>query len=329
MDYYKNAGERSSTIKIELKPRIADDGKLVIERYSSDLVGEMVANTVAWEFDAKEQIAHDFLVKSGWTPPSEGGASETLPMHVLKSVVTYTDLLGDFTGNGCEHGFKPAKSCPNPFCEARRLHVYVDAVLNAEIPADEPKEDRGYGPTDQERYESEKAAFEQWYTTNAFDYERDPIGSRDCGIARAAWHGALAELRERVVGRPFPGLVYGAGSDGSTVKVPDYDLIGRAIEAFGAAYAPPGLGRPRRYGATAAGVIAVVELMQDEGKARVAAALELAVKHGGHSGSHHKDWVIDQMVRVLAGDRYAALVAEACSGEDGPATFTWSEGIAP
>jgi hypothetical protein len=63
--------------------------------------------------------------------------------------------------------------------------------------------------------------------------------------------------------------------------------------------------------------------------ARISAAIDIAVAHGGHDGAHHKDWVIDQMVRVLAGDRYEQIVADAKAGEDGPDTYEWSEGIAP
>ena len=37
---------------------------------------------------------------------------------------------------------------------------------------------------------------------------------------------------------------------------------------------------------------------------RIDAAIELAVRYGGIDGDHHKAWVIDQMVRVLAGDGY-------------------------
>lgn len=61
----------------------------------------------------------------------------------------------------------------------------------------------------------------------------------------------------------------------------------------------------------------------------VGKAIEIAVRWGGVDGGHHKAWVIDQMVRALAGDGYAALVAEACDGEDGPETYEWNEGIAP
>ena len=40
-------------------------------------------------------------------------------------------------------------------------------------------------------------------------------------------------------------------------------------------------------------------------------------------GCNHKAWVIDQMVRVLAGDRYDDIVRDACDGEEGPDTYEW------
>ena len=62
---------------------------------------------------------------------------------------------------------------------------------------------------------------------------------------------------------------------------------------------------------------------------KIEQAIDLAVQYGGIDGAHHKAWVIDQMVRVLAGDEYDALVANAKDGEDGPDTYEWDEGIAP
>ena len=58
-------------------------------------------------------------------------------------------------------------------------------------------------------------------------------------------------------------------------------------------------------------------------------AIEMAISHGGIDGDHHKTWVIDQMVRILAGDKYGDIVAYARDGEDGPDTYEWDEGIAP
>lgn len=62
---------------------------------------------------------------------------------------------------------------------------------------------------------------------------------------------------------------------------------------------------------------------------RIQAAIDLIVELGGIDGAHHKNWVLDQVVRVLAGDRYWQIVADACDGEDGPDTYSWDEGIAP
>ncbi len=58
-------------------------------------------------------------------------------------------------------------------------------------------------------------------------------------------------------------------------------------------------------------------------------ALTLICNYGGIDGAHHKQWVLDQVVRALTGDGYAAWVAEAKDGEDGPDTYDWDEGIAP
>jgi hypothetical protein len=62
---------------------------------------------------------------------------------------------------------------------------------------------------------------------------------------------------------------------------------------------------------------------------QVREALRIAMRHGQHDEAHHKAWVIDQMVRALTGDQYAAWVAESRAGEDGPETYDWDEGIAP
>ena len=62
---------------------------------------------------------------------------------------------------------------------------------------------------------------------------------------------------------------------------------------------------------------------------RIQKAINLAVRYGGIDGDHHKAWVIDQMVRVLAGADYPVIVREACTGEDGPNTYAWDEGTPP
>ncbi|MDE2107558.1 MAG: hypothetical protein KGL39_60760 [Patescibacteria group bacterium] len=58
-------------------------------------------------------------------------------------------------------------------------------------------------------------------------------------------------------------------------------------------------------------------------------AIDLAVRFGGIEGDHHKAWVIDQMVRILAGKDYEEIVRRAKAGEDGPDTYRWDTGVAP
>ena len=55
-------------------------------------------------------------------------------------------------------------------------------------------------------------------------------------------------------------------------------------------------------------------------------AVDLAYQYGQIDGDHHKLWVIDQMVRVLLGDKYEAWVKE-YAGEEGE--YSWEIGIAP
>jgi hypothetical protein len=62
---------------------------------------------------------------------------------------------------------------------------------------------------------------------------------------------------------------------------------------------------------------------------RIQAALMIASQYGSIDGAHHKTWVIDQMVRALTGDVYAAWIKLQKAGEDGPDTYGWYEGIPP
>lgn len=53
-------------------------------------------------------------------------------------------------------------------------------------------------------------------------------------------------------------------------------------------------------------------------------AICLALEYGMRDGSHHKMWVIDQMLRILAGDEYETLIHNHTNG-----LYNWDEGIAP
>ena len=64
-------------------------------------------------------------------------------------------------------------------------------------------------------------------------------------------------------------------------------------------------------------------------KDKIILALDIAIDYGQIEGDHHKAWVIDQMVRRLAGDEYEQVIREACEYQSVPGTFEWNVGIAP
>ena len=61
---------------------------------------------------------------------------------------------------------------------------------------------------------------------------------------------------------------------------------------------------------------------------RERAVLDVIESYGWVDGDHHKAWVLDQIVRLLAED-YGKWVKAYKAGEDGPDTYSYYEGIAP
>lgn len=63
---------------------------------------------------------------------------------------------------------------------------------------------------------------------------------------------------------------------------------------------------------------------------RIEQALDVASRYGMIDGAHHKQWVMDQMIRALLGDEYQVWRTEfdhyVNDAEDYP---PWDEGIAP
>ena len=59
------------------------------------------------------------------------------------------------------------------------------------------------------------------------------------------------------------------------------------------------------------------------------AILEMIEQWGGFDGGHHKQWLLNNIVREITGDEYEQWVAEWEDGEDGPETYSWDVGIAP
>jgi len=68
-----------------------------------------------------------------------------------------------------------------------------------------------------------------------------------------------------------------------------------------------------------------------EDKEKVSKALDLIWQSGGTDGGHHKQWVIDQLVRILSDD-YDQWVKDyqgEYDEEDECYEYEWETGIAP
>lgn len=59
------------------------------------------------------------------------------------------------------------------------------------------------------------------------------------------------------------------------------------------------------------------------------AALDIVWRHGTTDGAHHKQWVIDQMLRALLGDDYDAWIDSMLRDDSGDVVYEWDTGIAP
>lgn len=66
-------------------------------------------------------------------------------------------------------------------------------------------------------------------------------------------------------------------------------------------------------------------------KEKINKAIKIIIEYGVYDGGHHKQWVLDQVMRALLGsdEEYEAWVDEYRLGDDGPYTYHWDEGIAP
>ena len=69
------------------------------------------------------------------------------------------------------------------------------------------------------------------------------------------------------------------------------------------------------------------EVMTD--KEKIEKAIKIAWQYDQYDGSHHKMWVIDQMVRVLLGETEYKNFIDAYQTPDGEDYYTWDMGVAP
>lgn len=96
-----------------------------------------------------------------------------------------------------------------------------------------------------------------------------------------------------------------------------------------------------------------LELAARPDKERIDKALDYILRYGGIDGGHHKQWVLDQVVKALTGGRvttvthvahngteykydeqgpseeYDAWIKKYEDGEDGPKTYEWDTGTPP
>lgn len=63
----------------------------------------------------------------------------------------------------------------------------------------------------------------------------------------------------------------------------------------------------------------------------VQGSIDLIIQYGQIDGAHHKMWVLDQVLRKLAGDQYTQLVKESEGDPDDEDNYygEWDTGIAP
>lgn len=64
---------------------------------------------------------------------------------------------------------------------------------------------------------------------------------------------------------------------------------------------------------------------------KIQKALEFIMDWGGVDGAQHKQWTLDQVVKILTEtpEAYLEWVRQHNDGEDGAETYEWDTGIAP
>lgn len=49
-------------------------------------------------------------------------------------------------------------------------------------------------------------------------------------------------------------------------------------------------------------------------KEKIQQAIDIAIEYGQIDGDHHKAWVIDQIIRILTGNKYNKVIKELING---------------
>lgn len=64
-------------------------------------------------------------------------------------------------------------------------------------------------------------------------------------------------------------------------------------------------------------------------KEKIIKSKNMIIEYSNIDGSHHKDWVLDQTLRILTAENYIDEITEACYDEEGEEMYDWDTGIAP
>jgi hypothetical protein len=62
---------------------------------------------------------------------------------------------------------------------------------------------------------------------------------------------------------------------------------------------------------------------------KIEKALEIIDRYGAIDGEHHKQWCLDQIARILTGNKYAEWRKEWIDIDEDEECDMWDEGIAP
>ena len=74
--------------------------------------------------------ARSAVPKATTAPIGEAGV-RARALEALKALDAIYDFQGGWAGNGCEHGFKPSKACPNEDCPERKAQILFEAAMAA------------------------------------------------------------------------------------------------------------------------------------------------------------------------------------------------------
>jgi hypothetical protein len=141
----------------------------------------------------------------------------------------------------------------------------------------------------------------------------------------------MADQGKRVYGRQFNAMVHGtdhvdliqqAEAQARDFFAQDFSGLDVQLETYSSYSVSPSIRNPGQYTAN----ILIREVLSKEPspadpspmEERVKRAMHYASEFGYIDGGHHKQWVIDQMVRALTG---CPMVEKTAEGVDGPYTY--------